>query len=131
MATDKKPKTESGTPAGTGKPAGGVDLAALLEKYATMGGNVPKGPQFTAQDAEAYVQNIYNQILGRNAVGAERTKAISMFLNQSAQTDVAGRQAAVTEMVQQTPEFRTQQENRYLDAIYNEVLQDVRRAKAI
>jgi predicted RecB family nuclease len=131
MSTDKKPKTESGTPAGTGKPTGGVDLAALLEKYSTMGGNVPKGPQFTSQDAEAYVQNIYNQILGRNAVGAERTKAISMFLNQSAQTDVAGRQAAVTEMVQQTPEFRTQQENRYLDAIYNEVLQDVRRAKAI
>jgi hypothetical protein len=131
MSTDKKPKTESGTPAGTGKPTGGVDLAALLEKYSTMGGNVPKGPQFTSQDAEAYVQNIYNQILGRNAIGAERTKAISMFLNQSAQTDVAGRQAAVTEMVQQTPEFRTQQENRYLDAIYNEVLQDVRRAKAI
>ena len=46
------------------------------------------------------------------------------------QTDAAGRQLAVTEMVQNTPEFRTQQENRYLDAIYNEVLQDVRRAKA-
>jgi len=130
MAKDEKPKTESGTPAGTGKPAGGVNFAALLKEYSTMSGNVPKGPQFTNQDAEAYVQSIYNQILGRNAAGAERTKAISMFLNQPAQTDAAGRQLAVTEMVQNTPEFRTQQENRYLDAIYNEVLQDVRRAKA-
>ena len=130
MAKDEKPKTESGTPAGTGKATGGVDIAALLERVGTMGGNVPKGPQFTNQDAEAYVQSIYNQILGRNAAGAERTKAISMFLNQPAQTDAAGRQLAVTEMVQSTPEFRTQQENRYLDAIYNEVLQDVRRAQA-
>jgi len=130
MAKDEKPKTESGTPAGTGKPAGGVNFAALLKEYSTMSGNVPKGPQFTNQDAEAYVQSIYNQILGRNAAGAERTKAISMFLNQPAQTDAAGRQLAVTEMVQNTPEFRTQQENRYLDAIYNEVLQDVRRAQA-
>ncbi len=130
MAKDEKPKTESGTPAGTGATKGGIDLAALMQQAATMGGTVPKGPQFTNQDAEAYVQSIYNQILGRNAAGAERTKAISMFLNQPAQTDAAGRQLAVTEMVQSTPEFRTQQENRYLDAIYNEVLQDVRRAQA-
>jgi hypothetical protein len=130
MAKDEKPKTESGTPAGSGAKAGGVDLAALLDKYASMGGNVQKGPVFTNQDAEAYVQAIYQQILGRNAVGAERSKAINLFLNQSADTDVSGRQQAVMSMVQDTPEFVKRQENNYLDAIYNEVLKDVGRAKA-
>jgi len=129
MAKDEKPKTESGTPAGTGTTGGGVDLTKLLEQYATMGGNVPKGPQFTTQDANAYVQSIYQQIFGRNAVGAERTKAINIFLNQAAETDVTGRQQAVIAMAQDTPEFRRQQENRYLDAIYNAVAEDVRKAQ--
>lgn len=126
MAKDEKPKTESGTPAGTDKPTGGIDLAALMDKYASMGGNVPKGPVFTTQDANAYVQSVYQQILGRNAVGAERTKAINIFLNQSKDTDVTGRQAAIVSAVEKTPEFRNRQENRYLDAIYKAIEQDVR-----
>lgn len=129
MAKDEKPKTESGTPAGTDKPTGGIDLAALMDKYASMGGNVPKGPVFTTQDANAYVQSVYQQILGRNAVGAERTKAINIFLNQSQDTDVTGRQAAIVSSVQDTPEFRRQQENRYLDAIYTAIAEDVRKAQ--
>jgi len=130
MSKENKPKTESGTPAGTNTQTGGVDLAALLDKYASMGGNVQKGPVFTNQDAEAYVQSIYQQILGRSAVGAERTKAINIFLNQSKDTDVSGRQQAVMAMVEGTTEFINRQENNYLDAIYNEVLKDVGRAKA-
>lgn len=129
MAKDEKPKTQSGTPAGTGQTKGGVDLAALMEKYASMGGTVAKGPVFTTQDADAYVQSIYQQILGRNAVGAERTKAINIFLNQSKDTDVTGRQAAVMSMVEGTGEFRKRTENRYLDAIYNAVAEDVRKAQ--
>lgn len=129
MAKDEKPKTESGTPAGTDKPTGGIDLAALMDKYASMGGNVPKGPVFTTQDANAYVQSVYQQILGRNAVGAERAKAINIFLNQSQDTDVTGRQAAIVSSVQDTPEFRRQQENRYLDAIYTAIAEDVRKAQ--
>ena len=129
MAKDEKPKTASGTPAGTGQTKGGIDLAALMEKYASMGGNVAKGPVFTTQDADAYVQSIYQQILGRNAVGAERTKAINVFLGQSKDTDVTGRQAAVMSMVEGTGEFRKRTENRYLDAIYNAVAEDVRKAQ--
>lgn len=129
MAKDEKPKTQSGTPAGTGKTTGGVDLAKLMQQAATMGGNVAKGPVFTTQDADAYVQNIYQQILGRNAVGAERTKAINVFLNQGKDTDVSGRQAAIVSMVQGTGEFRKRTENRYLDAIYNAIAEDVRKAQ--
>ena len=129
MAKDEKPKTASGTPAGTGQTKGGIDLAKLMEQYASMGGNVAKGPVFTTQDADAYVQNIYNQILGRNAVGAERTKAINVFLNQGKDTDVSGRQNAVVSMVQGTGEFRKRTENTYLDAIYNAIAEDVRKAQ--
>jgi hypothetical protein len=129
MAKDEKPKTASGKPAGTGTAKGGIDLAALMKQYAGMGGNVAKGPVYTRQDADAYVQSIYQQTLGRNAVGAERTKGISIFLNQSPDTDVSGRQAAILSAVQATPEFRKRQENRYLDAIYNAVAEDVRKAQ--
>jgi hypothetical protein len=130
MAKDEKPKTQSGTAAGTGKKKGEIDLAALVAAAAGMGGTNQEGPAFTTQDAAAYVQSIYQQILGRNAVGAERTKAINIFLNQGEKTDATARAAAVEAMVQETPEFVKRQENSYLDAIYNEVLKDVGRAKA-
>ncbi len=130
MAKDEKPKTQSGTAAGTGSNKGGVDLAALVAAAAGMGGNKQEGPAFTQQDAAAYVQQIYQQILGRNAVGAERTKAINIFLNQNEETSATARAAAVESMVQESPEFVKRQENSYLDAIYNEVLRDVGRAKA-
>lgn len=129
MAKDEKPKTASGTPAGTGGKTTGVDLTKLLEQYASMGGNVQKGPVFTTQDADAAVQNVYQQILGRNAVGAERTKAISIFLNQSKDTDATVRSAAVANMVQGTGEYRKRTENTYLDAIYNAIAEDVRKAQ--
>lgn len=128
MAKDNKPATQSGTPAGTGKTTGGVNLEDLIKSYASMGGVVSKGP--TAQDAEAAIQNIYTQYLGRNAVGAERSKAINVFLSQPAGTDAGARQQAVISVVQETPEFRKRQENSYLDAIYNKVLENVRRAQA-
>lgn len=130
MAKDEKPKTQSGTAAGTGQKKGEIDLAALVAAAAGMGGTNQEGPAFTTQDAAAYVQSIYQQILGRNAVGAERTKAINIFLNQGEKTDATARAAAVEAMVQETPEFIKRQENSYLDAIYNEVLKDVGRAKA-
>jgi len=125
-----KPKTQSGTAAGTGKKSSGTDLNALMAQYASMGGSVSEGPKFTTQDAEAYVQSVYQQILGRNAVGAERSKAIDLFLNQAVDTDATARVAAIESAIQESPEFIKRQENSYLDAIYNEVLKDVGRARA-
>jgi len=123
-----KPKTESGTPAGTGTGTkGGTDLEALMKAYASMGGVVNEGP--TTQDAEAAVQSIYSQMLGRNAAGAERSRAISKYLSQSTDTDAAGRQQAVISFVQELPEYRNRQENSYLDAIYNEISKNVQRTQ--
>ena len=129
MAKDEKPKTESGTPAGTEGAKGGVDLAALVAAASSMAGNTQQGPIFTRQDATSYVQNIYQQMLGRSAVGAELTRGINVFLNQARDTDVSGRQQAIVSQVQSGQEYRRRQENRYLDAIYNEVAEDVRRAQ--
>jgi hypothetical protein len=131
MVDEKKPKTESGTPSGTGKKSSNIDLAALVAaaQAAGMGGSATQGPSFTTQDATAYVQDIYRQMLGRAATGAERAKAINVFLNQAAETDVGGRQAAIVSQIEATPEFRARQENRYLDAIYNAIAEDVRRAQ--
>jgi hypothetical protein len=131
MVDEKKPKTESGTPSGTGKKSKDINLAELIAaaQAAGMGGSATQGPSFTTQDATAYVQDIYRQMLGRAATGAERAKAINVFLNQAAETDVGGRQAAIVSQIEATPEFRARQENRYLDAIYNAIAEDVRRAQ--
>lgn len=130
---DNKPGTKSGTPAGTGAPSSGIDLAALVKaaQAAGLGGDVAaSGPTYTKQDAEATVQSIYQQLLGRNAVGAEKSKAINMFFSQGADTGVSGRQQAIIDMVQNDREFTVRQENKYMDAIYNRIAQDVREAQA-
>lgn len=128
---DNKPGTKSGTAAGTGTTSSGVDLAALVKaaQAAGLGGDVASGPTYTKQDAEAVVQSVYQQLLGRNAVGAEKSKAISMFLGQSKDTGASGRQQAIVDMVQADREFTVRQENNYMDAIYNRIAQDVREAQ--
>lgn len=129
---NNKPKTKSGTAAGTGASSGGIDLAALVQaaQAAGLGGDVAsKGPTYTKQDAEAAVQSVYQQLLGRNAVGAEKSKAINVFLNQGADTGATGRQQAIVDMVQADREFTVRQENKYMDAIYNRIAQDVREAQ--
>jgi hypothetical protein len=130
---DNKPNTKSGTAAGTGSKSGNIDLAALVSaaQAAGLGGDVAaKGPTYTKQDAEAVVQSVYQQLLGRNAVGAEKSKAISMFFSQGSETGVSGRQQAIVDMVQDDREFTVRQENKYMDAIYNRIAEDVREAQA-
>lgn len=134
MTTGKEPKpnTKSGTPAGTGSKSGNIDLAALVAaaQAAGLGGDVSAtGPTYTKQDAEAVVQSVYQQLLGRNAVGAEKAKAISTFFSQGAETGASGRQQAIVDMVQNDREFIVRQENNYMDAIYNRIAQDVREAQ--
>lgn len=131
MADDKKPDTKSGTAAGTGAKTGGIDLAALVAAAQSQGlGGDVSGPKFTTQDAATYVQSVYQQLLGRNAVGAEKSKAINLFLSQSADTDASGRQQAIVDLVQGSDEFVISQENKYMDAIYNRIAEDVRKAQA-
>jgi len=130
MAGEKdKPKTNSGNAAGTGAPKS-ANFDAILSQLAASGGAAQGGGTvFTEQEASAYVQAVYQQLLGRNAVGVEYRKGVNAFLSQSQDTGVSGRQQAIESMVQSSPEFIKRTENTYLDAIYNEVAADVRRTR--
>jgi hypothetical protein len=127
MAGEKdKPGTNSGTAAGTGG-AKSADFDKILAQLAASGGAAQGGGTvFTEQEASAYVQAVYQQLLGRNAVGVEYRKGVNAFLSQSQDTSVTGRQQAIESIVQSSPEFVKRTENTYLDAIYNEVAADVR-----
>lgn len=127
MAGEKdKPKTNSGTAAGTGTPKS-ASFDQILANLASSGGvNTSTGPVFTEQEAAAAVQSTYQRLLGRNAVGVEYRKGINAFLAQSQDTSATGRAGAVESMIQNSPEFIKRTENSYLDAIYNEVAADVR-----
>lgn len=123
---EEKPKTNSGTAAGTGAPKS-ANFDQILANLAASGGvNTSTGPVFTEQEAAAAVQSTYQRLLGRNAVGAEYRKGINAFLAQSQDTSATGRAGAVESMIQNSPEFIKRTENTYLDAIYNEVAADVR-----
>jgi hypothetical protein len=124
-AGNDKPKTNSGNAAGTGAPKS-ANFDEILSQLAASGGAAQGGTVFTEQEASAYVQAVYQQLLGRNAVGVEYRKGVNAFLGQSQDTGVSGRQQAIESMVQSSPEFIKRTENTYLDAIYNEVAADVR-----
>jgi len=106
------------------------NFAALIKQAgATQSGNAAKGAVYTQQDADAAVQNIYQQLFGKNAMGADYKNAVNAYINQSQDTQVAGRTQAVINYAQSTPEFQAQQEDKYLDAMYNAVAANVRKAR--
>lgn len=104
-------------------------FAALKLAQANNTGN-STGAVYTQQEADAGVQATYQQILGRNALGAEYKKALAVYLNQSQDTSGTGRAQAVANFVMQTPEYQARQENNFLDGLYNMMAKDVQRARA-
>ena len=88
------------------------------------------GITYTSQDAKALVQSTYQQLLGRDATGGEYEKAFQKAMTQSGSTGAAGRQQAVVDFIKSTDEYDSRQENKYLDAIYNELAGEMREVKA-
>ncbi len=88
------------------------------------------GVVYTQQEADAGVQATYQQLLGRNALGADYKKALAIYLNQSQDTSGTGRTQAVADFITQTPEYRARQENNLLDGLYTMMSKDVQRARA-
>ena len=126
MSTTKPAATQSGAPQGTGG-GGSVSFDNILAQLAKSGGvgNAQEGP--TRADANAVVQDIYQQLLGRSAVGTELNQAIGMYMNNQGGTGGSGN---VKQFVMSTNEFQAKSENRYLDAIYNKLSQNARGAQA-
>jgi hypothetical protein len=102
---------------------------AIKIAQANNSGNAATGAVVTQQDAEADVQALFGQLFGRSGVGVDYKKALGIYLNQSQDTGAPGRQQAVVDYLQTTPEFEARQENRYLDAIYNAIQADVQKAR--
>jgi len=128
MAKDEtKPKATTPAPAVTDPNA--AFFARLKANMANSSGNADKGAVYTVQDADAAVQNIWQQLYGKNAMGADYAKAVSLYINQSQDTGEPGRNQAVIEFAQSTPEFQGMQEDKYLDAIYATVQANVRKAQ--
>jgi imidazolonepropionase-like amidohydrolase len=103
-----------------------ADFDKILAQLAASGGvgNAQEGP--TRADAAAVVDNIYQQLLGRSAVGTELNQAISMYMANEGGT---GGQGNIEQFVKSTNEFQAKSENKYLDAIYNQLARDVRGAQ--
>lgn len=104
-------------------------MAAIKQSQANQSGNANKGIVYTKQEADAGVQSVWQQIFGKNALGIDYKKAVDAYLNQSQDTSAAGRQQAVLNYAQSTPEYKAMQQDKYLDAIYNAIQANVRKAQ--
>jgi hypothetical protein len=91
---------------------------------------VGSGISYTSQDAKALVQSTYQSLLGRDATGGEYEKAFQKAMTQSSSTGAGGRQQAVVDFIKSSDEYDSRQENKYLDAIYNELAGEMREVKA-
>jgi hypothetical protein len=126
MANEKKPQVKPDVTT-SNKPFTFADAMALAKSG--VSGNASTGAVYTAQDADAAVQGIWQQLFGKNAMGADYAKAVSLYTNQSQDTGEAGRVQAVQNYAQSTQEYQGMQEDRYLDAIYATIQANVRKAQ--
>jgi hypothetical protein len=112
-AKDKKVTTKATIP----------DMAKIIAALKASGGAASgsTGTVYTQSEADKDVQTVFQQTLGRNAAGNDYAKALSIATGQPEGTGTYGRQQAVLNWIQNTPEFQARQDNRYLDAIYKEV----------
>lgn len=89
------------------------------------------GPAFTNQDAYALAQGAFQQLLNRPmSSGDETNSAINLVLNQDKSTGATGRQQAVVDFIKNSNEYKTNTENSYLDAFYQDALQRNKAAQA-
>jgi hypothetical protein len=127
--TDTKKTT--GTTIQTAKTSS-PDVKTLLDQVAKMGvGKTSTGTvnPYTPQDADATIQDMYQQLLGRNAMGAEYQRALQVYNSQSAQTGYQGRGQAIENIIQSTPEYQARSQNQWLETIYNDLATKMARAR--
>lgn len=126
MSNDKTSKSSSGTSIGAAK-GSTPNLQEQILKNAALQGSA-SGSTWTQADSNATVQGVFQQLLGRNAQGVEYAKALSL-LNTGAGSS-AGMTQAVTEYVQGLPEYQARTQNRWLEAIYNDLNKNIMEARS-
>lgn len=108
------------------------DLVAAMKAYQAANGNTgTTGMAYKFTDAEGnkVVQDMYNQLLGRNAFGNEYNRALKLVMAQDPYTGAQGRAQVVEDLIQNTPEYQARTQNSYLDAIYNKLQSDIARTR--
>ena len=124
------PDTTASAPVDLNSPVAKSFFEFVANSKANQSGNAAKGAVYTQQEADAGVQSVYQQLLGRNALGQDYKKALSVYLGQSQDTSATGRAQAVVNLIMQTPEYKARQENEYLDGLYTMFAQEAQRARA-
>jgi len=121
------------TSSSTAKPkAGSIDFEEALKIASKSGGAIGTNRAvYTQKDADADVQAVYQQVLGRNAGGNDYAKAVAIAMGLGPDSGAPARQQAILNFVQNTPEFAARQDNNYLDAIYNAIAADVAKTQVV
>jgi hypothetical protein len=88
------------------------------------------GATFTNADADYLVQQTYQQLLGRNATGQQYAKALQVAMSQDQNTNFYARQQAISNYIQQMPEYQMELEDKYMEATYNAVAASARKVQA-
>jgi hypothetical protein len=128
MTTKPTTTSSSEAPAKSGSP----DIMKFVEAVSKSGGSFgTKGAVYTNKDADADVQSVYQQVLGRNAGGNYYAKAVAIAMGLGPDSGAAARQQAILNFVQNTPEYAARQDNNYLDAIYNAIAADVAKTQVV
>ena len=122
-----KPSATSSSSSKSKASSSTVDLKALIAQAPSITGGT--AAVYTKQEGDADVQSVFQQLLGRSAVGNDYAKALSIAMGQSSDTSSSGRQQAIVNFVQNLPEYQTREDNKYLDAMYNAVAADVRKVR--
>lgn len=124
------PTTSSSSTAATTSKTSTPDFGKYLEMLSKSGGSIgATGAVYTQKDADADVQAVYQQILGRNAGGNDYAKAIAIAMGLGPDSGAEARKQALVNFIQKSPEFAARQDNEYLDAIYNAIAADVSRTQ--
>lgn len=95
--------------------------AAVAAASALVGQSSGNRAVYTKQEADAAIQSVYQQLLGRNAQGAEYNKALNLAMQQSQDTSTTGRMQAISNYVMSQPEYIARQQNKWLEAVYNDL----------
>lgn len=124
--TTAKKTTDTAAKKNTGNKA--PDINSFASGYTGQTGSTG-GAVFTPAEGNYVVQTVYQQLLGRNATGNDYAKAYSIAMAQSQDSSIYARQQAVQDALVNSPEYQAREDNKYLDAIYNEVAADVRKVR--
>jgi hypothetical protein len=127
---NKKTPAASAAPSLTGVDKKTYELfnAAVKASAGKVSGN-STGAVYTQAEADKDVQSVFQQALGRNAMGNEYAKGIGIAMSGGMDTSSTAKQQAILNWVQNQPEYLARQDNKYLDAIYNEIAASVANTK--